>query len=331
MKKSVLVAVLIALAASLGCKTAPAPSVAASIVTPTGVPVSSMFSVDFQGISTHVYVDANTRRAVLIAGDMGRHHTGILGVFAPADATARRALITSLRDATGKIPRCNQDQCFVMISGASMRIRGNGQPPTGTQTIHPSFPCLVPQLSKHPINGGAILPAMSAAAPPGSRAHLPSAPAVGFFELENGTLTASRFETTGYFKDAAFLACNGDAEPPKTECVERAHCREFASGVRWEGETNGPARLQIASNHTAWQWEDIEIANGGPLMLYVENLANSGHASSAHFSLNAKLVTNKALPEIGLGCGAPDHAPCPLGPGPEAILAVPGCSDNQWP
>ena len=332
MKKFVVVIASLAALCTGGCASAPplAPAGPATIVTPATVAVTSMFSIDFQGIIVHTEVDANSRRAVLIAGDFGRQHTPLLAVIVPADPQKRRDLIVTLRDVTGKIPRCNGDQCFVAINGVSVRIRGDRDTrPQGALTIDGSFDCLVPHLRAHPVNGGAIMPEADRVVAT-QRAHLPSAPAVGFVEVENGTLSASAFEVTGYFKDATFLQCIADGTA-ETECINRAHCRQFAAGVTWQGTTDGPARLELASNHTAWRWESIPVANEGPLMLYVENLADRGHASSEHFGMTAKLLTNKRIPEIGVGCGAPDHPPCPIGPGPAATLAVPGCTDNQWP
>lgn len=329
---------------SLACASPSPPSLsAATIVMPTAVQLTSEFQVDFQGIITHVQIRdpktgprVNERRAVAISGDIGRQHTPQLAVVVPEDPALRRDLITSLRDATGKVPKCNEDQCFVAIHGVAMRIRGDGNTsPKGTLDVHPSFGCLVPRLSYPPINGKAILSELEMPAPADpAPAHLPSMPATAFFEIENGMLSASRFELTGYFKDEDFLKCEAacKSDPVCIEkCVGKAECREFPAGVRWRGETDGPARLQLASNHTAWRWETIPVANEGALTLFVVNLADRGHASSEHFTMNAKLLTNKRVPDVGVGCGNSDLAACAIGPGPTAILAIPGCTDNQWP
>ena len=341
MRKIAIVVVAATMLAICGCRS----GTPATLAKPAGITVAgtttdltSLFSVDFQGIIVHSCIRQNDvcvpnmRRAVLVAGDLGRTHTPFLAVVLPEMGTGQLELRMKLRDVTGKIPHCNADQCFIMIDNFAMRIRGdyNTPPKQETKFLHPSFDCLVPKLSEAPVYGGFILPEISKPSPSGSLAHLPSAPAVGFFEIENGMLSATKFERTGFFKDADYRACIA-AGTPAAECAKHAKsCREFAHTVTWEGVTEGRARLQIASNLTSWKWEDIPTANGGPLMLYVENLANRGHMSVKHFSMNAKLLTNKKLPEIGLDCTL-TNSPCSNGVGFGAILAVPGCSDNQWP
>lgn len=302
------------------------------------------FYVDFQGIITHVQIRGSQYqwRAVAIAGDFGRQHTPLLGVFVPDGEEARRKLIVTLRNVTGKRPRCNEDQCFVAINGVSMRIRDEkNRPPGSPSDPHLSFTCLAPRLRYPPVSGEAILSELEMPPPDDDKpAHLPSAPAVAFFEIDNGMLSASRFEMTGFFKDDAYLQCEADCkkldDPIEVKmCIERcvydAECREFAAGVRWQGVTAGEAKLQLASDLTAWKWVEIPIGNAGPLSVFVANLANRGHSSSEHFAMNAKLLTNRRVPEVGLHCGKSDRDPCPVGPGPSAILTVPGCADNQWP
>jgi hypothetical protein len=272
----------------------------------TNTPAST-FSVGFNGIIVLARMDANARRAILVAGDITERHAPELTVPLPADSKARQNAIVALRDVTRNIPKIEGNYATVRIDGTALRIRGSGKPPRAPYDEQETFKCLVPRLREHPVNGGTILPDVVKRSSNPKRAHLPSNPAVAFFEIENGTLSAEKAKDGGQYS-------NDDL------------CRPFADIVYWDGVTDGQAVLQMASPHTVWEWKDIPLANAGPLGLSVVNLSEARVVSPHHFALNEKLLSND-LPHITL---CKDPAACAQsGYGNRNV--VPGCSDTQYP
>ena len=313
MRKGITVAVIIAV-----CSLGPVSSAAVATTAP---PETSRFSVDFSGIIVHVAHPAaapTLRRAVIVEANLFKPHSPMLYVPVPADPKERADLIAALRSATGKIPRCGQDQCGVRIGGIAMRIRGNGKAPTTPLDVDPSFTCLLPSLGyelKGPIKPDLVRTGTA------TRAELPSGAALGYFEIENGKLEAYPFDSAGFYYPAD-QQCPTVPSDPKL-------CRQFADIVTWSGYTEDPAILEISSNKTSWKWTPIPIANRGRLMISVENLANDHVHTSEHFSLNEKMLSNTTLPQI-CPC-AKAYEECKPAGGITAINAVPGCSNSSWP
>lgn len=335
------VAVACAASVAWGCASAPPSAVrdvgltpivpttaAASHATSVNTAATSTFTVRFHGIIVHAKMPAPppTWRAVLISGDFGRQHIPLLAVSTPSDPDEERTLKRALNAATNQIVRCDKNQCRVRVGGIAMRIRGNTDPVPAV-AVDPSFDCLLPHLRRDPlIDGGEILPEIKKPASL-QRAVLPSAPAVGYFEIEGGTLKAAPSIENGYFTEP-YEACVKKTNNP-AEC-EKKLCRQFPGVVHWTGTTDGPAMLEIASNWTAWKWVRIPIANKGRLIISVENQTSDHHADPSHFSLNEKVLTNKNLPEITVGCTLDPGKECPVAFA-KALAVVPGCVDNQWP
>jgi hypothetical protein len=277
------------------------------------------FDVTFEGIILHADLSSSTipfaRRAIVVESGVFTSMRHIAELILPPDL-----VVSTIRDATGGLPECDELRCKVRIQGFTMEIVARADLPSSASpplappaplSIDPTFYDYVPHLHNDPL---ILAPKLAAGVVTNQ---LPNAPAAGYFEISNrGKLSACAFLYDGISRNAGcFGPCDPQTNPP----------RLFARLVRWTDDQIVQPVLVIHSLKSS-KPVVIEFNEKHPLTLLVHNRPRDPHRTSEHFVLFQKLLPDTTLPLIYR-----DFLNVPDSCGTKARVYVPGCADSGWP